>query len=231
MDAKRTCGPHKIVAPQKALRLIPIFDTNVFGLRDESSLKDLQFLLRHRPRHGWPLSLVTVLELLAGLDGISSEKFPDLRAQVQLAFDLSKGRVLEEPMPMLCREVLHIPFPSRHVAPSGSTLHRYMDVVRRATTVAQLLKGVPYKGGYASLRAASAINDLVTDLKKQWVNAWKSWPLQKILRGANSFANRAGGFHQKCARKSSRYLRGKRKDVFLSSIFSVACSTQNRNRR
>jgi hypothetical protein len=112
-----------------------------------------------------------VLELLAGLDGIPSEKFPDLQAQVRLAFDLSRGRVLEDPMPMLCRKVLHIPFPARLVAPAGSLLCRYMDVVRRATTLAQLLKGVPYKGLHAGLRTTSVVNDLVSDLKKQWVKA------------------------------------------------------------
>jgi len=153
------------------LRLKPIFDTNIFSLRDRSALRDWQFLLKHRPGHSWPLSLVTVLELLAGLDGIPSEKFPDLRAQVRLAFDLSRGRVLEDPMPMLCREVLHIPFPDRLVAPSSSLLRGYMDVVRRATTLVQLLKGVPYKGRRASLGTTSAVNDLVRDLKKQWVNS------------------------------------------------------------
>lgn len=74
-------------------------------------------------------------------------------------------------MPMLCRDVLHIPFPPRLVAPAGSLLSRYLDVVRRATTLAQLLKGVPYKGLYAQLRASSGVNDFVSNLKKQWVNA------------------------------------------------------------
>lgn len=112
-----------------------------------------------------------MLELLAGLDGIPLEKFPNLQAQVKLAFDLSRGRVLEDPMPMLCREVLHIPFPARLVAPAGSMLHHYMEVVRRATTLKQVLKGVPYKGLHARLGTTSAVNDLVSSLKKQWVNA------------------------------------------------------------
>lgn len=46
-----------------------------------------------------------------------------------------------------------------------------MDVVRRATTLVQLLKGVPYKGLHAVLGTTSAVNDLVTDLKKQWVKS------------------------------------------------------------
>jgi len=92
--------------PRRPLRLKPIFDTNIFGHVQSELIpqSDWRFLLQHRPRHGWPLSLPTVLELLAGLDGIPSDKFPNLQAQVNLAFDLSRGRVLEDPMPMLCRE-------------------------------------------------------------------------------------------------------------------------------
>ena len=153
------------------MRLKPIFDTNIFSLRNETQRREWQVLLHHRPSHGWPLSLVTVLELLAGLDGIPAEKFPALRAQVQRAYQLSRGRVLEDPMPMLCKEVLHIPFPARLVAPAASLLQRYMDVVRRAETLDQLLEGVPYKGLRAGLRTPSAVNDLVCNLKKQWVNA------------------------------------------------------------
>jgi hypothetical protein len=155
------------------LRLKPIFDTNVFGHVQSELIpqSDWRFLLQHRSRHGWSLSLATVLELLAGLDGIPSEKFPNLQAQVELAFDLSRGRVLEDPMPMLCREVLHIPFPARLVAPAGSMLQHYMEVVRRARTLAQVLKGVPYKGLHARLGTTSAVNDVVNNLKKQWVNA------------------------------------------------------------
>jgi len=155
------------------LRLKPIFDTNVFGHVQSGLIpqSDWLFLLQHRPRRGWPLSVVTVLELLAGLDRIPSEKFPDLRAQVNLACDLSRGRVLEDPMPMLCREVLQIPFPDRLRAPSSSTLNRYMEVVRRAKTLTQLQMGVPFKGLHAVLRKKSAVNDVVADIKKQWVNA------------------------------------------------------------
>jgi hypothetical protein len=155
------------------LRPKPIFDTNIFGHVHAGLIpqSDWWFLLQRRPRHGWPMSLATGLELLAGLDGIPSDKFANLQAQVNPAFDLSRGRVLEDPMPILCREVLHIPFPSRLVAPAGSLLHHYMEVVRRATTLAQVLKGVRYKGLHARLKTTSAVGDLIADLKKQWVNA------------------------------------------------------------
>jgi hypothetical protein len=135
------------------------------------------------------MSLVTVLELLAGLDGIPSEKFMDLGAQVRLAFDLSRGRVLEDPMPIVCREVLNIPFPPSLDAPAGSLLRRYMDVVRRANTLTELLEGVPYQGRYAVLGTASAVNDLVTDLKKQWVNALENMAAAKNPAWRELFRN------------------------------------------
>lgn len=163
------------------MRLKPVFDTNIFGDVQSGFIpkNDWQFLLRHRPGHGWPLSLITVLELLAGLDGIPAEKFSDLRAQVRQAFDLSRGRVLDDPTRLLCREVLRIPFPADLAAPATIVLRRYMDVVRRATTLAQLLKAVPYKGGYATLGTASAVNDLVSDLKSKWVNSLEEMATEK----------------------------------------------------
>jgi hypothetical protein len=153
------------------LRVQPIFDTNIFGLGDKSALTDWRFLRQHRPQHGWPLSLITALELLASLDGLPPEKFSALRAQVRLAFDLSRGRLLDDPTRMLCREVLHIPFPTRLEAPARSVLRHYMEVVRCARTLAQVLKGVPYMGLHAHLGTTSAVMDLVNDLKRQWVSA------------------------------------------------------------
>jgi hypothetical protein len=47
------------------MRPIPIFDTNIFGDVQSGDIPagDWRYLLRHRPGHGWPLSLVTALEL------------------------------------------------------------------------------------------------------------------------------------------------------------------------
>ena len=159
------------------LRLQPIFDTNVLAAQDRSAWR---FLRRRRPHHGWPLSLITVLELLAGLDGIPEEQFPNLRRQVELAFSISRGRVLEDPTPMLCREVLRIPFPSRLVAPSATVLSSHLDIVRRAKTVAQLLTGVAFRGGIAGLKTMSVVRDIVTNLKQQWVSA-----LENIVAAKN----------------------------------------------
>jgi hypothetical protein len=155
----------------RLLRLQPIFDTNIFGDVQSGVIprRDWDFVVRHRrARDGWPLSQITVLELLAGLGDISPERFPALREQVGLAFAISRGRVLEDPMPLLCCEVLRIAFPPDLVAPAPALLSRYMDVVRRAVSVAQLLKGVPYKGGLQVLESTAAVSDLVGNLKKQW---------------------------------------------------------------
>jgi hypothetical protein len=153
------------------MRLKPIFDTNIFGHVQSGLIKhnDWQSLLRHRPRPGWPASSITVLELLAGLDGLPPEKFNDLRAQVKLVFSVSKGRILDDPTRLLSRNVLRIPFPGDFVAPAPPVLYRYIDVVRRATSLAQLLKGVPYKGRFAVLHTVSAVNTIVADLKQKWI--------------------------------------------------------------
>jgi len=153
------------------LRPTPIFDTNIFGHVQEGSIpqSDWRCLLRHRPGRGWPLSAVTTLELLAGLHDVPSEKFPQLKEQVDLAFRLSNGRILEEPRFLLCTEVLRVPFPADLIPPSTSVLACYMDVVRRAT-LAEILEGrVPYKGRRAGLQTISVLNDLVTGPKNQWV--------------------------------------------------------------
>jgi hypothetical protein len=57
------------------LPLIPIFDTNVVGKVQDGliSRSDWQFLLLHRPGHGWPLSAVTALERLVGTHDVPSE--------------------------------------------------------------------------------------------------------------------------------------------------------------
>jgi hypothetical protein len=47
--------------------------------------------------HGWPLSSVTALELLAAIDATPPEDFPDAKARIASAYYLSKGHILEDP--------------------------------------------------------------------------------------------------------------------------------------
>jgi hypothetical protein len=53
----------------------------------------------------------TALELLAGFQNLHSDRFLRQKAQVELAYQLSKGRILEEPRFLLCEKVLRVPFP------------------------------------------------------------------------------------------------------------------------
>jgi len=74
------------------VRPTPIFERNIFADATDGRISqtDIRFLFRHRPRRGWPLSSVTALELLVGIDDVPPERFLQLRKQVELAF--YKGR-------------------------------------------------------------------------------------------------------------------------------------------
>lgn len=149
----------------------PIFDTNIFGHVEEGliSHSDWRHLLRQRGGRGWPLSAATALELLVSVHNVPPERFPRLRKQVELAWNLSNGRVLQEPRFLLCKEVLRVPFPPDLVPPSAAVLACYMDVVRRAKSRLEILEGrVPYKGRRAGLRDTSVLNELVAGPKKEW---------------------------------------------------------------
>jgi len=87
-------------------------------------------LLRHRPGHGWPLSMVAALELLAGFDNALPKRFPESKEQIRLAYELSKGRVLEDPIFLLCKEVLRVPFPAKLERPRPEVIADYMQIVR-----------------------------------------------------------------------------------------------------
>jgi hypothetical protein len=156
------------------VRLKPIFDTNVFGHLEAGHIpfSDWEYLLAHRPRHGWPLSNVTALELLAGIHFAGSDRFPGAKRRVEMAQQLSKGRVLDDPRILICRRVLHIPFPSDKLAPSASLISKYLDVVQRAATLDQILHGgVPYRGKRIQIDDFSVFADVMADVKTQWVAA------------------------------------------------------------
>ncbi len=161
------------------LPLKPIFDTNVFGDIQDGKIpeSDWRFLLRHRPGHGWPLSPVTALELLAGVHKVPSEKFSRVRGQAELVYKLSKGRVLEDAHFLLCKEVLHVPFLLAHLRPALIT--DYMDVVRCARSLEEIrerrvfVRRLLTKGngpGHAGFNA-SVVKKLVAGPKRQWSNA------------------------------------------------------------
>jgi hypothetical protein len=158
---------------------MPIFDTNIFGHVQDGSIsrKDWRFLLQHRPGHGWPLSTVTALELLTGVHAVPSERFLQHREQIELACNLSKGRIHEEPHYLLCKEVLRVPFPAEIPRLPTKLIADYMTVARRANSREEILagkvlvKGLLTKGGgyrgYSGF-LPSVLKELVAGPKSAW---------------------------------------------------------------
>jgi hypothetical protein len=130
---------------------------------------DWQYLLRRSPRYKWQLSSITALELLAGVDATPPCDFPDAKARIGSAYNLSMGRILEDPRHLLCKEVLRIPFPADQLPPSSAVIANYMDVIRRANYFDQLLNpGLPFKGGKAKLDTTSILTEVMAWPKLQW---------------------------------------------------------------
>jgi len=152
------------------VRLIPIFDTNVFGdLQRGSISQDAWRRVRQKaPCRGWPLSSVTALELLAAVDAAPAAGFLDVKQRISAAYSMCNGRILEDPRMLLCKEILHIPFPADQMAPAGRVIEREMDVVRRGNSLEQLLKGIPFKGRHIKMNATSAITQVMAGPKRDW---------------------------------------------------------------
>lgn len=152
------------------MRLIPIFDTNIFGdlQRGTISQDAWRRVRRKAPGRGWLLSSVTALELLAAVDAAPSAAFLDVKQRISAAYSMCNGRILEDPRMLLCKEILHIPFPADKMAPAGRAIEREMDVVRRGNSLEQLLKGIPYKGRHIKLNEKSAITRVMAGPKRDW---------------------------------------------------------------
>jgi hypothetical protein len=162
------------------LRLTPIFDTNIFGYVQDGSIsqKDWRCLLRHRPGHGWPLSMVTALELLAGVQEAQAERFQGQQAQIRFAIQISKGRILDDPRVLIRRELSGITAPS-HDLPDlvPPVIADYMHVVGCAHSLGDLLNArvrvhkLKTKGqGHAGLSGVqpTVVRDLVSGPKDSW---------------------------------------------------------------
>ena len=153
------------------LKRVPIFDTNILADVQRGRIKrtDWHALLRHRPGHGWPLSSVTAFELLAGIDAAPPDNFENVRERISLAFDVCKGRILEDPRFLICTELLRIPAPQVTLPSFTKTLTKYMDVVRRANSFQELTSiGVVYKGRKARLNNTSILTEVMAGPKQEW---------------------------------------------------------------
>jgi len=151
------------------LRTTPIFDTNIFGHVQDGSIspKEWRFLLAHRPGHGWPLSSVTALELLAGIDEkVRPEKFVQQKEQVEFAYQLSKGRIHEEPRFLICNEVLGRPLPPQIPRLPIEVLADYATVVRLAKSLEEILSNRVLVRGLLTRGKGRAVQDL-QDLSPQ----------------------------------------------------------------
>jgi hypothetical protein len=155
------------------VRLIPIFDTNIFGdlQRGSISLAAWRRVRQKAPGRGWPLSSVTALELLAGVDAAPAAGFLDVKQRISAAYSMCSGRILEDPRMMLCKEILSIPFPADQMAPASHVIKRQMDVVRRGNSLEQLLQGIPYKGRHIKMNSTAAITQVMAGPKKNWTAA------------------------------------------------------------
>ena len=159
------------------MKRVPIFDTNVLAdvQRSKISQSEWRELLRHRPRHGWPLSSVTAFELLAAIDAAPAQAFPNVKERIALAYNLCNGRFLEDPRFLISTELLHLRAPEFALPSFGPTLRRYMDVVRRANSFDELVSsGVPYKGGLARINTTSIFTELMAGPKRDWMKAVES---------------------------------------------------------
>jgi hypothetical protein len=151
--------------PSEMQKPVPIFDTNVLAdvQRDKISQSDWSALLRHRPGHGWPLSSVTAFERLAAVDAARPENFPNVKQRIALAYNLCKGRVLEDARFLICRELLHIPAPET-LPRFAATAQKHMDVVRRANSFDELTSsGVQFKSMRRRRRINRSAGPLLTE--------------------------------------------------------------------
>lgn len=122
--------------------------------------------------------MVSALELLVGLDGASTEKFPQAKERIDLAYDVSKGRILEEPVFLLCKEALRVPFPAKLERPRPEVIADYIQIVRCAKSLDEIRQGrvqvnkLRTKGqgraGFAGLERP-VVKELLAGPKKEWV--------------------------------------------------------------
>jgi hypothetical protein len=122
------------------MRPTPLFDTNIFSDVATGKITPATWasLKKVRPRRGWPLSCITAMELLAGIDKACGDDFESAQIAIAKSYELSSGRVLKEPRALLCEELLKCEFPEGQIEPK--VLSRHLLVVSRAKNKQDLLK-------------------------------------------------------------------------------------------
>jgi hypothetical protein len=205
---------------EATLRPSPIFDTNVFGdvQCGRISKTDWNYALRRRPGHGWPLSNVTALELLVAVDA-APQHFPDVRDRIALAYNLSKGRIFEDPRFLLCKEVLGVPFPPDLLPPSASTVSRYMDLIRRAKSLDELLSGgVLYRGRRQPFKTTAVLGDLMAGPKRRWVKAVEQMATERHPEWRRQFEKTGKRLPSEMRKDVESELKAQRRDFIVSLL-------------
>ena len=188
----RRSHPRQPLAASHTVTFTPIFDTNIFGHVQSGiiSRKDWQRVVQNKPGLGWPLSLVTVLELLVDLDNVTEENFAAFRERIDIAFRLANGQILEDPKFLICKNLLRVPVPPHIVPPSAAVLSMHINVIRRARSLKELLTGtVKSKPNQPSgLRDTNAPKLIVEDVKNTWIHRVKSTATALYPEWGNCFA-------------------------------------------
>lgn len=121
------------------MRPVPILDTSTvvdlakskFGPAEQRLLKSLL------PRHGCPLSPVTLLELFRGLRSSSDERFSESLEALRVARSLSRGRVLPMPPNFIAAEVFGVKLTSGDILPSRFRI--LLNIAAKAKTKIELM--------------------------------------------------------------------------------------------
>jgi hypothetical protein len=93
-----------------------------------------------------------------------------LNERIALAYNLSNGRVLEDPRFMICTELLHIPAPQVALPSFARTVTKCIDIARRANSFDELVRtGVPYKGRRVRINAISVLSEVMAGPKTDWI--------------------------------------------------------------
>jgi hypothetical protein len=159
------------------MRTTPLFDTNVFSdaANGDISQREWTLLKKQRPRRGWPLSAVTAMELLAGVDAVPDPQFSNARDAIRLAYELSAGRILPEPRALICEKIFARRLPEVEIRPA--LLSKHMLVACRAANKRELLEGrvlVARLSRHSETRGGfdpALITQLLRGPKETWVAA------------------------------------------------------------
>lgn len=204
------------------VKFVPIFDSSVFIDVGNGSIGGGSW---HRvksrlPKHGSPLSFITLQELLIGLHKAPLEKFEQAKCAANEARVLCKRRVLDQPAAFLYKTLFRSPFGGAGVG--GRDVRDWLEVACRAKEPLDLeLGGVRYKRNVFGLDLSLLVRSK-EDMRNSFVNA-----VMRQLDDANPEwrqMKRAGGtavpaeMHDRIRRVDAETWKGKNAEALLHSL-------------